>query len=406
MTLQSIARLLVCASLAGCALNPDNVPSQLGAPCAVGIGACRAEGVLVANPSGQGVTCSATPGQPGPGEICDLGSEDENCNGLINEGCNCIPGLSPDRPCGSNQGQCRSGWQRCVDGSYAGECVGAVAPSTETCDGVDNDCNGIVDDVTGGCPGMGCQISTIATSGDAALEVSTDVAPCGPGSCFVDGTAAVMSFCCQPGSWTQCRFEEPVDLDRFDADHEGHGVLELEFCLSERMSGAALSFYYGTYPYRKGLSLLSDAERSTGLGPGCYVRYFSPQDAQCAAYDPNQLPSPDFPVACAHAGAGPLWPCPGGRWSALDERCGAAPFDYKAVPFWVTAEFCDGPASAAVSIRSIRLLDDACKCAVGADCARYAAGSCVAANVTASFCPATQPRCAGVCSDLDVPPAP
>jgi hypothetical protein len=42
-------------------------------------------------------------------------------------------------------GACRSGVASCV-GGVLGPCVGAIGPSTESCNGVDDDCNGIVDD--------------------------------------------------------------------------------------------------------------------------------------------------------------------------------------------------------------------------------------------------------------------
>ncbi|RLB71739.1 MAG: hypothetical protein DRH04_01090 [Deltaproteobacteria bacterium] len=42
---------------------------------------------------------------------------------------------------------CRSGVRYCNEsGTGFGECVDEVVPQVETCDGVDNDCNGIVDD--------------------------------------------------------------------------------------------------------------------------------------------------------------------------------------------------------------------------------------------------------------------
>lgn len=56
----------------------------------------------------------------------------------------CMPGET--RPCGSEEGACEPGEQRCVDGAF-GACEGAVGPTEEVCNGVDDDCNGAVDDV-------------------------------------------------------------------------------------------------------------------------------------------------------------------------------------------------------------------------------------------------------------------
>jgi hypothetical protein len=50
------------------------------------------------------------------------------------------------RSCGiSNLGACKFGTQACGGGTW-GTCIGAVNPTTETCDNIDNDCNGSVDD--------------------------------------------------------------------------------------------------------------------------------------------------------------------------------------------------------------------------------------------------------------------
>lgn len=71
-------------------------------------------------------------------EVCE-GSRDEDCDTVVDEGCECTVGDT--RPCGTDVGECAKGTQSCVLGTWS-ECVGAVWPAEETCDGLDNDCNG------------------------------------------------------------------------------------------------------------------------------------------------------------------------------------------------------------------------------------------------------------------------
>ncbi|MFO0561033.1 MAG: MopE-related protein [Polyangiales bacterium] len=74
-------------------------------------------------------------------EVCD--GRDNDCDGMIDEG---NPGSG--MACGSNTGTCRQGMTACVMGRIA--CMGETGPSTELCDGQDNDCDGMTDeDLTG-----------------------------------------------------------------------------------------------------------------------------------------------------------------------------------------------------------------------------------------------------------------
>jgi hypothetical protein len=102
-----------------------------------------------------------------PVEVCNNGTDD-NCNGQVDEGCACNAGdvescfVGP--PGKRNVGACTDGQQTCLQFGETtgwGPCQGTIGPSPEICDGLDNDCNGCVDDglccSSGGitCPAQG-----------------------------------------------------------------------------------------------------------------------------------------------------------------------------------------------------------------------------------------------------------
>ena len=71
------------------------------------------------------------PKPPDPGEPCEDGLQVEACGGRTG-------------------GLCRPGWRWCTDGAW-GECGGFEPPQAESCNGLDDDCDGDVDPRAAGC---------------------------------------------------------------------------------------------------------------------------------------------------------------------------------------------------------------------------------------------------------------
>jgi hypothetical protein len=77
---------------------------------------------------------------------------DEDCDGLVNNGCACDAGVTYS--CVTTlAGICADGQAVCQpDGSGYGFCVPLLAPTDETCNGLDDDCDGVADEDVCFCP--------------------------------------------------------------------------------------------------------------------------------------------------------------------------------------------------------------------------------------------------------------
>jgi len=204
----------------GCTCTPGSTTpciTSLPGVCATGEATCLSDG------SGYGF-CVSTVGPSA--EVCGDGL-DNDCDGVVDNGCRCTPGSTASCMTGLS-GVCGLGQKDCLmDGSGYGSCYQTVFPTTETCgDGLDNDCDGVVDNGCTCAPGSSipcvsplpgiCSAGTMACLSDGSgytgvcVPVTTGVPEvCGNGlddDC--DGT--IDNGCvCTPGSITACMTSMP-----------------------------------------------------------------------------------------------------------------------------------------------------------------------------------------------------
>ena len=161
----------------------------LGQPCGIDIGECERGNTCCAQ-GGTFACCDAAGPEP---EICNC--LDDNCNALTDESAatRCYtgnPSECPNPQSGACLGQCLPGLQVCVTTGCPstpgfGPCVDEVGPEVESCNCLDDDCDGLVDDGATCANGAPCLNCTCAPPCDTKAEF-----PCAQGhvcSCSCSG---------------------------------------------------------------------------------------------------------------------------------------------------------------------------------------------------------------------------
>jgi hypothetical protein len=77
-------------------------------------------------------------------EVCDPAGLDENCDGRSNEICDCMAGDTQE--CGTDVGECSFGVSVCGEDFRWGPCSEEITTGEEICNGLDDDCNGSIDE--------------------------------------------------------------------------------------------------------------------------------------------------------------------------------------------------------------------------------------------------------------------
>jgi len=138
---------------------------------------------------------------PGESERCDASMRDDDCDGTANEDCGCSP-TGTSRACGtSDVGECSLGTQTCLPsgdgGSVWGACSGNTEPESESCNAVDDDCDGTPDD------GFDCVRGTVESGtndcGRAASRTCNSSCVWNPPTFGTAETTATCDYCDDSG---------------------------------------------------------------------------------------------------------------------------------------------------------------------------------------------------------------
>ena len=197
-----------CASGASPQICDQHLGKDGNGPCKAGSQSCVVSADKTNSDWG---ACSGSVG-PGAADTCDAGN-DNNCNGIVNEGCPCVNGAT--QSCGhAAVGICKQGKSTCQNNAW-GSCVGNVDPGPRDCtSSSDNDCDGKPDSTLDGV----CKC-TAGGSQSCGAHPGND----GNGPCKAGTQACVVAANKSTSDWGACTGSVgPMSKDTCDPNNDNN----------------------------------------------------------------------------------------------------------------------------------------------------------------------------------------
>ena len=151
----------------------DETYTMLGMTCSAGVGACANNGHYVCSTDHTMTVCDAVVGTPGATELCN--AMDDDCDGKIDEGLMLMTACD-----GADADLCADGVLMC-NGSGAVVCSDDATSKAELCNGMDDNCNGSIDEgfnVGTACDGIDsdvCMRGQVACNGSGGVTCVNDM---------------------------------------------------------------------------------------------------------------------------------------------------------------------------------------------------------------------------------------